>query len=182
VATADASRRVVLGRILGAHGVRGWLKIVSYTDPADNLLQHPSWMLRSGSAPGLAYQVDEAQFDGRWLRVRLQGIEDRDAAERLRGMEIEVARAQLPKLPARQHYREDLIGLQVRTQTGLLLGRVSHFVEAPSAALMVVRGAAQADAASLHEASERWIPAAPPYLVRVDLERGEIVVDWTEEI
>lgn len=164
-------RNVVLGRILGAHGVRGWLKVVSYTEPADNLLQHRAWLLAREGEAGREYRVREAEFDGRWLRARLENIEDRDAAEALRGLNIEVARTALAPAGPREYYRDDLLGFTVSNLAGTALGQLSHFLEAPAAAVMVVRGD-----------REYWIPAAPPHLVRVQLEAGQIVVDWPEEL
>ena len=72
---------------------------------------------------------------------------------------------------AREYYQEDLIGLRVRSRAGQELGLVSHFVEAPANAVMVVMGQ-----------RELWIPAVPSHLLRVDLERGEIEVDWPVEL
>jgi 16S rRNA processing protein RimM len=163
-------RKVVLGRLLGAHGVRGWLKVVSYTDPIENLLQHPTWLLAREGESGREYRVRDAEFDGRWLRVSLDGIEDRDAAEALRGLNIEVARAELAPAGPREYYRDDLLGFTVSNLAGVELGQVSHFVEAPAAAVMVVRGA-----------REHWIPAAAPHLVKVQLGQHSIVVDWPED-
>jgi 16S rRNA processing protein RimM len=168
---AGEPRNVVLGRILGAHGVRGWLKVVSYTDPVDNLLRQRAWILAGGDAPGREYRVRDGEFDGRWLRVSLDGIEDRDAAEALRGLNIEVARSALAPAGPREYYRDDLLGFEVSNLAGTALGQVSHFLEAPAAAVMVVRGE-----------REHWIPAAPPHLVRVQLEARRIVVDWPEEL
>ena len=164
-------RNVKLGRVLGAAGLRGWLKVQSYTDPPENLLQHQVWELSDREGRRAPYTVAEAAFDGRWIRARLAGIEDRDAAQVLRGRDIEVARSALPPTAPREYYRDDLIGLRVCTRAGAELGRVSHFVEAPATAVMVVRGV-----------REHWVPAVPRYLLRVDLGRGEIEVDWPEEL
>lgn len=163
-------RYVRLGRVLGAAGVRGWLKVQSYTDPPGNLLEYAVWTLRDAAGRHAERKVVESAFDGHRLRVRFEGIADRDAAERLRGMDIEVARSALPPTAAREYYRDDLIGLRVRNRAGVELGRLSHFVEAPAAAVMVVRGA-----------RELWVPAVPRHLIRVDLERGEIEVDWPDD-
>ncbi len=164
-------RFVKLGRVLGAAGVRGWLKIQSYTDPPDNLLQHKAWLLADAEGRRAPYQVAEAAFDGRWLRARFAGIEDRDAAELLRGRDIEVEREALPPTAPREYYRDDLIGFRVANRAGRELGRVSHFVEAPAAPVMVVTGI-----------RELWIPAVPTHLVRVDLAQGEIEVDWPDDL
>ncbi len=164
-------RNVKLGRVLGAAGLRGWLKIQSYTDPPDNLLQHKVWELSDARGERVAYELAESRFDGRWIRARLQGVVDRDAAELLRGRDIEVARLALPPTAAREYYRDDLIGFRVRTREGAELGRVSHFVDAPVDPVMVVQGE-----------REHWVPAVPRYLKRVDLVAGEVEVDWPEDL
>jgi 16S rRNA processing protein RimM len=171
VAEDRPPRNVKLGRVLSAAGLRGWLKVQSYTDPPENLLQHKVWELSDVQGQRAAYEVAEASFDGRWIRARLAGVTDRDAADLLRGRDVEVARSALPPTSAREYYRDDLIGFRVRTREGAELGRVSHFVEAPTEAVMVVRGE-----------REHWIPAVPRYLRRVDLGQAEIEVDWPVEL
>ncbi|HVN98897.1 MAG TPA: ribosome maturation factor RimM [Steroidobacteraceae bacterium] len=163
-------RYVKLGRVLGPAGVRGWLKVQSYTDPPENLLRHRSWQLVDAQGRREARTVAESSSDGRWLRARFEGIEDRTAAEMLGGADIEVERSALPPTAAREYYRDDLIGFRVANGEGRELGRVSHFIDAPAGPLMVVTGA-----------RELWIPAQPAHLKRVSLERGEIEVDWPDE-
>lgn len=167
MAEGQPPRLIKLGRIVGAAGLRGWLKVQSYTDPPEGLLRHKHWELRGADGRSEAVEVAETDSRGGTLRVRLAGITDRTAAEAVRGRDIEVARSALPPTAEREHYREDLIGLVVRDRSGQELGRVSHFLDAPADVLMVVKGA-----------QELWIPAVPRHLVRVDLERGEIEVDW----
>jgi 16S rRNA processing protein RimM len=171
VAEHRPPRSFKLGRVVGAAGLRGGLKVRSYTDPPENLLGHKVWELADSEGRRAPYTVTEATFDGRWIRARLAGVDDRDAAELLRGSDIEVPRAALPPTAAREYYREDLVGLLVRTRSGAELGRVSHFIEAPAEPVMVVQGV-----------REHWVPAVPRHLRRVDLERGEIEVDWPEEL
>lgn len=171
MAEARPARYVKLGRVLRPAGVRGWLKVQSYTDPPENLLRHRSWLLLDAQGGRSAHTVAESSSDGRWLRVRFEGIEDRDAAERLGGSDIEVERAALPPTAAREYYRDDLIGFRVASADGRELGRVSHFIEAPAGPVMVVTGV-----------RELWIPALPTHLKRVSLERGEVEVDWPEEL
>ena len=171
VAEARPARYVKLGRVLRPAGVRGWLKVQSYTDPPENLLQHRSWLLLDARGKRTPRVVAESVFDGRWLRARFEGVDDRDVAELLSGSDIEVERSALPPTAAREYYRDDLIGFRVANGAGQELGRVSHFIEAPAAPLMVVTGV-----------RELWIPALPSHLKRVDLERGEIEVDWPEEL
>jgi 16S rRNA processing protein RimM len=101
------------------------------------------------------------------MRVELEGVGDRDAAERLRDREILIERDLMPAAGPGEYYREDLQGFTVRNLEGVVLGVLQHFLEAPAGALMVVSGE-----------KERWLPASAPFLKRVDLERREIEMDW----
>jgi 16S rRNA processing protein RimM len=161
---------IVLGRVTGAHGIQGWLRVWSYTDPPEALLDYPQWQLRRADGSELPCRRRDAAFDGRVLRVALDGVADRNAAEALRGCEIVVPRADLPPTGEREHYQEDLIGFEVVNAAGRVLGLVSHFAEGAAHPLMVVKGE-----------QERWIPAAPPQLRRVDMARRAVVVDWPDE-
>ncbi len=139
----------------------------SFTDPPQTLLEHESWLLRRSDGLEQRVTVRQASWAGQALRVSLEGVEDRDAAERLRGCDILVERSALPPVREHEYYQEDLLGFAVRTTDGTTLGQLSHFLDAPAGALMVVRGE-----------RERWIPAVARYLKRVDLGRREIEVDW----
>ncbi len=148
--------------------MRGWLKVYSYTDPPVALLQHERWELRSPGALLLeTRRVLQRQSEAKSLCVALDGITDRDGAQRLAGMEILIERAALPAAAAREYFRDDLVGCTVRNDEGEVLGTVQYFLEAPAGAVMIVRGE-----------REYAVPALPPHLKRVDLERREIAVDW----
>jgi 16S rRNA processing protein RimM len=151
--------------------VRGWLKVYSYTDPPAALLQHEQWQLRDPAAgatePLELRRVVQAHSEGQSLRVMLEGIGDRDAAQRLCGFEVRVGRAALPAASERQYFREDLIGCTVRNGEDAVLGTLQYFLEAPGGAVMIVRGV-----------REYAVPASPPHLRRVDLPQREIWVDW----
>jgi 16S rRNA processing protein RimM len=161
----------VLGRVLAPHGVRGWLKVYSYADPPAALLQQERWALRDPVAGGAdrveSHRVLQSASEGQSLRVALEGIADRDAAQRLCGWEILIERAALPAAAAREYFCDDLVGCTVRNGEGAVLGTVQYFLEAPGGAVMIVRGE-----------REYAVPALPPHLQRVDLERREIAVDW----
>lgn len=162
---------MVLGRVAGAHGIRGWLRVMSFTEPEAALLDYAPWRLRGADGGEREYAVRDAAVAGRMLRVALAGVEDRNAAEQLNGCEIIVARSALPAAGERQHYRHDLVGCRVRNLEGVELGELTHFVDGAAAPLMVIKGPV-----------ERWIPAAPPHLRRVNLSERLVVVDWPEEL
>ena len=148
--------------------MRGAVKVWSFADPPESILQHRHWQLRRpGGEPLASVEVVEASQQGRALRVRLAGIEDRDAAAALRDCEVLIAREERPATRPHEYHCEDLIGFTVRNLEGVAFGTVLHFLEAPAGALMVVGGE-----------RERWLPAAPPHLRRVLLEQRVVEVDW----
>jgi 16S rRNA processing protein RimM len=163
------ARRLTLGRIASPHGVQGWLKVDSFTEPPESLLDREAWSLQNAAGEVQEFQLEDGQLYGRQLRVKLLGIEDRDAAALLRGREVVIDRAALPPTGKGEYYRADLIGLTVKNLDGVTLGTVSHFVEGASV-LMVVKGE-----------RERWLPAGAPCLRKVNLEARELQVDWAED-
>jgi 16S rRNA processing protein RimM len=161
-----------LGRVGAPYGIKGWVHVQSFTNPPEKLLKYRSWTLAgpaAGSALAAEVKVLEGRTQGNGLVARLEGIEDRDRAALLQGSIINVARSVLPKLRRREFYQADLIGLAVANLEGVALGAVSHFVETPGGDVMVVRGAA---------GEEHWVPATRAHLAKVDLEAGQVVVDW----
>jgi 16S rRNA processing protein RimM len=159
---------IELGIVGAPHGVRGWVKLHSYTEPPDRLLEHRSLQLCLGGA-WRAYAVEASGHSGGQLTVKLAGVADRDAARMLNGAPVGVLRSDLPPRGAKDFYRADLIGCEVVNLAGGRLGVVAHFVEIPAHAVMVVRGA-----------REYWVPAVPRHLRRVDLAARRVVVDWEE--
>lgn len=164
-------RWIELGRIGSPFGVRGWVHVVSYTDPPGRLLEQPQWTLRGADGARSVRRLAEYREQAGRLVVRLEGIEERDAAAALRGAVIEVRRSELPAAGEREYYRADLIGLRVRNLEGAELGVLSHFVDAPANPVMVVRGSA-----------EHWVPATREHVRAVDLVAGLVVVDWPERL
>ena len=161
-----ASSLIEVGVVGAPFGVRGWVKVRSYMQPPDRLLEQPSLMLRMGGA-WRAYRIEARGRSGGQLTVKLEGIADRAQAQMLRGSVVGIERSELPTPDDKDFYRADLIGCEVVNLAGARLGVVQHFVEVPGHALMVVRGD-----------REYWVPAVPQHLKRVDLAARRIVVDW----
>ncbi len=162
---------IELGRVGAPWGVKGWVHVISYTDPPDGIFEYRQWALRLGSGERITRRVIEGHPHSDRLVARLEGIEDRDRAAALAGAVIEVDRTELPPTGEREYYQADLIGLPVRNLEGAELGRVAHFVDAPTGPMMVVRGE-----------REYWIPAVPRHLTKVDLAIGVVLVDWPAEV
>lgn len=163
---ASIDRLILLGRISGVFGIRGEIKIESWTDPRDAIFRYQPWTLvRNGVSSRLAGVRGRAHGPG--LVANVPGIADRTAAEQLTGTEIFVARSVLPPPKAGEYYWVDLEGLQVTTIEALVLGTVSHLFDTGANHVLVVQGD-----------RERLIPFVQPYLVSVDFDQARIVVDW----
>jgi 16S rRNA processing protein RimM len=165
--TGPGDSRIALGRITGSFGVRGWVKVLSYTQPPEQILEFPVWRadLPGGGIQKLTHL--EGRRHGKGLVARLEGIEDRDQATALARQELWIERRELPALRSGEHYQADLVGLEVVNLEGHVLGRVDHFLETGANAVMVVIGE-----------KEHWLPMVPRHVQRVDLGQRRITVDW----
>ncbi len=119
---AAQDERLCVGVIAGAHGVRGLVKIKSFTADPANLTAYGALTDESGARH---YQVAVTGRAKGVLLARIEGVGDRDAARALRGARLYVARAALPEPEDEEYYHADLIGLAVEDRTGAPLGRVA---------------------------------------------------------
>ncbi len=165
--TAVNDRRVAVGRIAGLFGVRGWLKVYSYTVPRDNVVGYSPWYL---VLDGQSRQVKvlSGRAHGDTVVAQIEGIQDRDAAAALVGSEIEVDRAVFGKAGREQFFWTDLQGMKVQTLTGESLGVVDHLFETGANDVMVVVGERR-----------HLVPFLYGRVVTgVDAEQRLITVDW----
>jgi 16S rRNA processing protein RimM len=163
----DADEPIIMGRIAGPYGVRGWVRVASYTEVPERLLEYAPWYLRRGEQwqPTV---IAEAKRHPKGLLVRLPGCEDRETAAGLAGSDIAVHRSQLPPAAAGEYYWSDLIGLTVLTLDGRPLGTVDRLIETGANDVLVVEGE-----------RERLIPFVQGSVIDgVDLEMRIIRVDW----
>lgn len=168
---AANERLVLLGRVVGVHGVRGELKLESYTEPRTQIFRYLPWRIRS-AADEKTIEACHGRAQGRGLVAELPGIADRDAALALVGTEIWVARSALPAAKPGEFYWSDLEGLEVVTLDKVSLGRVSHLIATGANDVMIVRDGER----------ERLIPFLPGRFVsEVDLAAGRMTVDWDPE-
>ena len=164
---AGPVKPVVLGRIAGAYGVRGWVKIQSYTDPVSKLLDYRPWWIGQGEGRWRSVGCDAGRVQGRWVVAHLLGCDDRETALACRGQLLAVDRSQLPPLPEGQHYWCDLEGLRVVTIAGQVLGRIERLFPTGANDVIVVVGE-----------RERLIPDIPSVVKQIDLDTGVMTVDW----
>lgn len=169
---APAEDLVVLGKIFSVHGIRGEVKVYSYTNPLDNLLGYRHWTL---TRDGEVRQVELAsgRLHGKVLTARIKGLDDRDEARGYAGFLICVPRSQLPVLQDDEYYWYQLEGLKVINQDEQLLGKVDHLLETGANDVLVVKPCA----GSLDD-RERLLPYTEQCVQRIDLSAGEMRVDW----
>lgn len=167
----------MLGRIGGTYGVRGWLKVWSFTEPAESILEYPVWRIGIGSG-WESHRIDAARPHGKGFIVHLPGYDDRDAAARFVQAEIAVARTELPEPEPGEYYWTELEGMRVHALRGdgsrVLLGTVDHLLETGANDVLVVHGCTGSI-----DSRERLIPWVPDeVIVEVDRGRREMLVDW----
>jgi len=168
---SNQTRRLLMGRIHGAFGLRGELKVESFSEPETALLGYQPWILRDARGHERSVSGARGRAANKGLVVALPGIDDRTAAEALRGTEIFVSRSALPPPRPGEFYWADLEGLRVRTVEGVDLGTVVQVLPTGANDVLVVHGG-----------RERMIPfVRPDTVVSIDLDAGEIVVDWDPE-
>ena len=173
----SGERRVALGRFAGVFGIKGWVKVHSYTRPIENILDYRRWLVAARQP--FEAKLLEAQIHGQGLIARITGanglaIENRDEAAALLDAEISVEHSELPKAPVGSWYWAELIGLEVRAVSGESLGRVaSIFENGAQDVLVIAEGQGQA---------KRMIPFVQGPIIRsVDVTAGVIVAEWSPE-
>jgi 16S rRNA processing protein RimM len=176
---------IVVGQVIGLHGVRGALKVRSFCSPPDGIFNYRPWTLvRPGPVVIQEIEPDlesaalsklmvvnaplKLHSTGAALVVRCADIEDRDQAQLWLGSEIKVPRAALPKLKPDEYYWSDLIGLEVFNREGQHFGRITQMMETGSNDVMIVNGD-----------RERLIPYIPEqFVLQIDLAAKKLTVDW----
>jgi len=155
-----------MGRVVGAFGVQGWVKVKPYTEGPGALGEFARWVLKAADG-WREVALEEFEVHAKGPVARLEGCADRAAAERLRGCEIAVPRAALGEAGEGTLYQVDLLGLEVRDAEGRSLGVVDGFLDTGGASVMVVK-----------DGIERLIPFVADYVKAVDREARRITVDW----
>lgn len=165
--TRERDNTVDVGKISGVFGVKGWLKIFSYTSPKENILNYSPWLLKKAGEVKTVEVVD-GNLQGGGVIAQIKGVNDRNQAETLLGYEIFIRRGQLPETSEGEYYWSDLIGLEVETTDGVALGVVDSLLETGANDVLIVKGE-----------RERAVPFIKgQVIVEIDREAGRIVVDW----
>ena len=165
-----------MGRILAPHGVRGWIKVQPVSEVPEALLDYATWWMRSAHDPAWReVRKTAGRMHSGVLLVALAGVASREDALALRGAEVGVPRALLPRTKQDEIYWVDLEGLAVINREGAMLGEVAEVLAHGAHPLLrVTRPASQAGA-------DRLIPYVPAIVDKVDMAARRIDVDWGED-
>lgn len=165
---AGDSRRIVVGKVTGVYGVKGWVRLYSFTAPRENILSYKTFVFEHPMG-NRTLTLRDGRAQGKGVVAAFEGIDDRELARTLMGGELSVTRETLPKLGKDEFYWADLEGLRVATEQGVELGVVDHLFETGANDVMVVQGADK----------QHLVPFVQgPFVKKVDLAEGLVVVDW----
>ena len=163
---------VVMGRIGAPWGIKGWVKLFSFADPPENLLEYQRYLIQ-GDNGLVPIEFDEIREQGREYVGHIKGCDIREAAGQFTGRELLLEKSELPELEEGFYWHE-LEGLRVQTLGGQDLGTVQYLMETGANDVLVVKG----DTASV-DRDERLLPYVEDSVIKeVDLEKGVILVDW----
>lgn len=167
-----SERLVALGAVARPHGIRGELKVHRFNPGSTLLLEQRAVWLRRGGDELREVEVAAARVHGDFVLLTVRGVASREAADALRGAEVCVPRDRLPDLDDDEVYHADLIGLRATLADGTAAGEVVDVLSYPSAHCLLVRSAE----------GDREVPMLTPYLDRIDLEAGVVVVAHLEDL
>ena len=160
---------VIIGKIISAYGIKGWVKIRPFTETAKSFIQYKKQFLSKNQKDWNCIQIEKMKIQGQDVVADL-GFENRDQAIESKGQILAVDRQQLPQLEENEYYWDDLIGLNVYDLQHNDLGKVIELIETGANDVLVVSGE-----------KERLIPYIPQVIVKIDLTEKRIDVDWDKK-
>jgi 16S rRNA processing protein RimM len=160
------SKSVVVGRFGRAHGVRGDITVISFTDPPHNILDYQPWLIEK-NGEWQPVIIASTKLHNQDIIAHIKGCDDRDIAKKYTNAEIAVPLDALPKLDGEEFYWSELIGLHVINQEGKALGEVIEILETGANDVLVVKGD-----------TEHLVPYTNAVVLKVDIAANQILVDW----
>ena len=133
----EDDKKIYLGKITGVHGIKGWLKIQSYSSPPENILNYPSWIINNKGEEDF-YSIEQGRKQNNKIVVKLEKIDDRNTAESLINSKIQILRSDLPKLSNENYYWSDLVGLSVLNSEETVIGKIESLIETGANDVMVI--------------------------------------------
>lgn len=183
----ESEKLQILGKVTGYYGVKGWVKLHSYTDPRENIVRYATLRMKRSRAgrvkSGETWQsirLDAGKAHGKGVVAHFAGYDSREMAAELIGAELAVYRADFKPAEKNEYYWLDLINLKVVNLEGVALGHVARLLETAANDVLVIRAAQKKG--GIKKADEILIPYVPElYIKKIDLDAGVITVDWLAE-
>tara|TARA_X000000368_G_scaffold74052_1_gene54470 strand:+ start:156 stop:674 length:519 start_codon:yes stop_codon:yes gene_type:complete len=159
-------KKLLVGKINGFFGLQGWVKVFSYTSPRSNILNYSPWSIKFED---IFQEIDviKGREQSKTIVAHIKGIDNREDSQKFIGKDVYIDKDQLPELKEGKYYWHELIGFKVINNNQENLGVVDYFVETGANDVLVVRGK-----------KEHWIPYIEPFLISIDTQNKEILVDW----
>ena len=166
-----SGQKILVGKISNPHGIKGWVKIISFTDPIENILSYKQWII-SDKETEKTYCLEDSRVQGNKIIIKLENINDRNDADLLKNLEIYVNRSDLPELDENSYYWEDLVDFNVIDIKGNPVGKVDSLFRTGSNDVLVI----------IDETKERLlVPFIMEEVIKyVDLTKELISIDWPE--
>ncbi|MCB1484621.1 MAG: ribosome maturation factor RimM [Hyphomicrobiaceae bacterium] len=163
------STNVLLGTIATAHGIRGEVMLRTYTGDPEAIADYGALSDKSGKR---TFKIKSLRVTPKGVIARIEGVNDRNQAESLRGTDLYVLRAQLPATEEQEFYHADLIGLEARNADGEIVGEIVAVANFGAGDLLEVRkaGTKQTDYVAFTDANVPHIDVAAGYVVLVEPE------------
>ena len=155
-----------IGRIIRSHGLNGRVKVLSYLESQDVLDNLAEVSVGRSVQEAAMFPLDSVQTGREYFILKLGGIEDKDAASRLVGSSLWIPLQEMKKLPDGEYYWHDIIGLEVVTEEGRILGRIESVFPTKSNDIYVCRG----------NGKEILLPAIEDVVRKIDMDHGRMVV------
>lgn len=166
-----SGQKILVGKISNPHGIKGWIKVISFTDPIENILSYKKWTI-SDNETEKTYCLEDSRIQGNKIVIKLEGVNNRDDADLLKNLQIEINRSDLPELEENSYYWEDLVDFNVIDIKGNPVGKVDSLFRTGSNDVLVI----------INETKERLlVPFIMEEVIKyVDLAKELISIDWAE--
>ena len=164
-------KKILIGKISNPHGIKGWVKVISFTDPIENILSYKQWII-SDKETEKTYYLEDSRVQGNKIVIKLENVNDRNDAALLKNLQIQVNRSDLPELDQNSYYWEDLVDFNVIDIKGNHVGKVDSLFRTGSNDVLVI----------IDETKERLlVPFIMEEVIKyVDLAKELISIDWPE--
>ena len=166
-----SDKKILVGKISNPHGIKGWVKVISFTDPIENILSYKQWII-SDKETEKTYYLEDSRVQGNKIVIKLENVNDRNDADLLKNLQIQVNRSDLPELDQNSYYWEDLVDFNVIDIKGNHVGKVDSLFRTGTNDVLVI----------IDETKERLlVPFIMEEVIKyVDLAKELISIDWPE--